>query len=636
MISLANAVLIRGQQVLLDDASLVIHKGQKIGIIGRNGSGKTSLFACLRGELTLDSGSLKIPDGLRMAYMRQEFSGSQRSALDFVVDGDGVFRATEAALQAAEAANDHAAITHLHSELDAMGAYDITTRAAQLLAGLGFSVPEFDKPVAAFSGGWRIRLNLAAALMSPSDLLMLDEPTNHLDLEATLWLEQWLVRYPGTLLVISHDRDFLDRIIDSVVSFESRRLYTYKGNFSAYEVQRAERLAQQQAMYDKQQRRRAEIEDFVRRFRYKATKARQAQSRLKELARMEAIALAHVDSPFEFGFPEPENLPDYLLTTRKLAIGFDTELVRDIDLTIQSVTRMGLLGFNGCGKSTLLKVLAGMLPPLRGEVSRSKVLKVGYFAQHQVDVLDLTASPLEVLQRLSPLQREQDLRDYLGGYDFVGARVQEKIGNFSGGEKARLALALVAWQRPNLLLLDEPSNHLDLEMRHALTVALQGFAGAIIMISHDRHLLSNTVDEFHAIRDGRLVPFDGDLKDYERWLQQVRAEAERKAQGQRPTAAPGETQTNRKQQRQLAAAQREQTADLRKQLRQIEKQMGALELELGQLNEQLADPVLYEDGNRRRLTGLLQRQGEVRQQLSAVEEQWLELGTTLEQAAASP
>ena len=635
MISLSNVMLMQGQQVLLEDASLVIHKGQKIGIIGRNGSGKTSLFSCLRGELALESGELKLPEGLRLAYMRQEFSGSDRNALDFVIDGDWLYRSTEAALQHAEAADDHDAITRLHGELDAMGAYDIRARAAQLLAGLGFKVEEFEKPVAAFSGGWRIRLNLAAALMCPSDLLMLDEPTNHLDLEATLWLEQWLIRYPGTLLVISHDRDFLDRIIDGVVSFEHRKLQSYRGNFSAYEIQRADRLAQQQAMYEKQQRRRAEIEDFVRRFRYKATKARQAQSRLKELARMEEIALAHVDSPFEFSFPAPENQPDYLISTRKLAVGFTHELVRDINLTVQSATRMGLLGFNGCGKSTLLKVLAGMLSPLGGEITRSRLLRVGYFAQHQIDVLQLDATPIEMLQKLRPQEREQELRDYLGGYDFMGDRVQEQIGNFSGGEKARLALALVAWQRPNLLLLDEPSNHLDLEMRHALTVALQGFEGAIIMISHDRHLLTNTVEEFHAIRDGRLVPFDGDLKDYERWLQQVRADSERKSPAPNPGNRIEEAPVNRKQQRQMAAAQRQQTAHLRKQLQQLEQRMAVLTRELQGLNDQLADPALYDEDNRRKLTGLLQQQGIARQQLGEVEEQWLELGTALEEAAAA-
>lgn len=631
MIVLSNAVLHRGPQVLLDQANLVIHGGRKFGIIGRNGSGKTSLLACLQGELTLDAGDLQIPDNLRMAWMRQEILDIDRSALAFVIDGDQVYRTLEQQLLQAEAEHDDLAITRLHSELDAIGAYDIGSRAQQLLSGLGFKVQDFDKPVSSYSGGWRIRLNLAAALMCPSDLLMLDEPTNHLDLEATVWLEQWLGRYRGTLLIISHDRDFLDRVIDGVVSFEGRKLVFYRGNFSAYEKQRAARLALQQAMYEKQQRRRSEIEDFVRRFRYKASKARQAQSRLKELQRMEEISAAHVDSPFQFEFPEPEQQPEFLLSLNKLIIGFDRPLVSGIELSIQGSSRIGLLGVNGCGKSTLLKVLAGQLPALGGELSRARGLRTGYFAQHQVDVMDLHASPLKLLQDLRPKQREQEIRDYLGGFDFQGDRVSEPMENFSGGEKARLALAAVCWQRPNLLLLDEPSNHLDLEMRHALTVALQGFSGAVIMVSHDRHLMSNTVDEFYLIRDGRLSRFDGDLKDYEKSLSRLPGSVQGKPAASQEAANAGD----KKLRRQQAAAQREQLAPQRKKLQQLEHQLAELNQQARNLHDQLADPRIYEPERKADLARLLQSQGETKSRIAGIEEQWLEASLALERTSGT-
>ncbi len=468
MISLTDATLMRGELVLLKQATLSIHHGQKIGVVGRNGSGKSSLFAALLGQLALDQGSVSMPEGTRCAHMRQETQASDRTAVDFVVDGDGEFRRIEAALASAEAAGDGAMIAHWHSEMDKIGAYDIRPRAMQLLSGLGFKSAQFDNPVSSFSGGWRIRLNLAAALMAPSDLLLLDEPTNHLDLEATLWLEQWLIRYQGTLLIISHDRSFLDNVIAYVVSVEQQKLTLYRGNYSSFEIQRAERLAQEQAMLEKQQRRVAEIEDFVRRFRAKATKARQAQSRLKELDRMQVIAPAHIDSPFYFEFPVPERLPNELLALDRVSVGYDAPLLSQIRLVIRDSTRIALLGFNGCGKSTLLRCIAGELAPLEGEVRRAKYLQVGYFAQHQVDVLDLSASPMLLIQRLDPQAREQAIRDFLGGFDFRGDRVTQTIAHFSGGEKARLALALVVYQKPNLLLLDEPTNHLDLDAVEAL------------------------------------------------------------------------------------------------------------------------------------------------------------------------
>ncbi|MDT8427860.1 MAG: ATP-binding cassette domain-containing protein [Pseudomonadales bacterium] len=631
MINLNDATLMRGEHILLDQTSLSIHKGQKIGIIGRNGSGKTSLFACLLGRLALDKGQLLMPEGLRCACMAQETAGLAISALTHVIDGDADYRRIEKTLAEAEARGDGHAIAEGHSELDRIDGYTIQTRARQLLAGLGFSPEQFEQPVSAFSGGWRIRLNLAAALMAPSDLLLLDEPTNHLDLEATLWLEQWLGRYQGTLLIISHDRSFLDKVIDHVVSFEGCKLVLYRGNYSAYELQRSARMALQQAQYEKQQRRRSEMEDFVRRFRAKATKAKQAQSRLKALDRMQEIAPAHVDSPFSFNFLPAEKTADELLALDQASIGFDQPLVSGIRLKLSNNSRIGLLGYNGSGKSTLLKTLSGGLPLLSGEYRQSKHLRIGYFAQHQVDVLDLQASPVSLIQRLDPRAREQNLRDFLGGFDFRGDRINQAIEVFSGGEKARLALALIVWQKPNLLLLDEPTNHLDLEMRHALTMALQAYEGALLIVSHDRHLLSNSVDEFYSIHQGRCTLFEGDLDDYERQLSTL---PEKTAPGGGQAQLKPAEQQGRKSQRQQSAAQRQQTASLRKEIAALEKRLDKLGRQLETLESRLADPTLYDAGNKQSLDELLQQQRLVRKELTAVEEQWLSHTETLESVSA--
>ncbi len=641
MISLNNARLMRAEHTLLDDTSLSIHKGQKIGVIGRNGTGKSSLFACLSGELALDQGELLMPADLRVAQMRQETAGSQRTAREYVMDGDADYRRLEAKLQAAEASGDNNAMARLHGEMDRIGGYDIQARAEQLLSGLGFSVDQFGKALAEFSGGWRIRLNLAAALMAPSDLLLLDEPTNHLDLEATLWLEQWLNRYQGTLLIISHDRSFLDKVIDHVISFDNRQLVMYRGNYSAYEVQRAERLAQQQAMAEKQLRRRAEIEDFVRRFRAKASKARQAQSRLKELHRMQDIAPAHIDSDTDFRFPPAERTADELLALDKAAIGFgNTALIENIRLRILSGTRIGLLGLNGSGKSTLLKTLSGQVPLIGGEMNTSRHLNTGYFAQHQVDVLDGRLSAMALMQQVDARAREQELRNFLGGFDFRGDRVNEPITHFSGGEKARLALALVAWKKPNLLLLDEPTNHLDMEMRHALTIALQAYEGAMMVVSHDRYLLDNTVDEFYVIHNGRFSEFDGTLDDYAQWLQKQQAADNNTAGNALPTAGNGNgtasrtpdtgNRADKKAQRQEAAARREQLAPLRKAARQLEQQMGRINERLADIEAIIADPVMYDEQKKAELADLLLEQGKLRRELEQVEERWLEAAEILE------
>lgn len=630
-------MIMRGSQILLRDVSLVLHKGQRTGVIGKNGCGKTSLFRVLDGELPVEEGELFIPANLRIASMAQETPGMGRSALEFVLDAHQEFRRLERAIQQAEEEGDDNKLAHLHSDFDAIDAYDINHRAETLLSGLGFSTDEFRKPVSNFSGGWRVRLNLAAALMCPSDLLLLDEPSNHLDLEATVWLEQWLQQYQGTLLMISHDRTFLDSVIDNVVSFEGKNLEIYKGNYSAYEKQKAERLALQQAMYDKQQRRRSEIESFVRRFRYKESRAKQAQSRLKELNRMQDIAPAHIDSDFRFQFPDPGTLPSYLLQLEKLAIGFDQPLVKNITLSIRSESRIGLLGFNGSGKSTLLKVLSGQLQSMDGEIIESKKLRIGYFAQHQVDELDPQASPMKLLQKVDERCTEQEIRNFLGGFDFRGTRVDEKIGIFSGGEKARLALAKIAWQKPNLLLLDEPTNHLDLEMVHALSVALQEFQGSMVIVSHDRHLLGNTVDEFYSIHKGVFSEFDGDLADYEKWLSQ-QAKLDTMSNFIQSEVVGVETldidaKLDKKEKRQQAAAMRQRLAPLRAKEKQLDRQMEKVGKRLKEMEEFLADESLYQESNKAKLAGLLQEQGELRSQQVASEQQWLEVQEEIEEFA---
>ena len=516
MIELQSIALQRGNKILLQDASLRIHTGEKTALVGANGSGKTSLFLLLQSRLQIDRGHIAIPAQWRIAHMAQEVAAGERSALDYVLDGDSELRRIEHELAVA---TDDDRLAHLYAELDAIDGYQAGRRAEQLLLGLGFPPDKWQASVSSFSGGWRIRLNLAQALMCPSDLLLLDEPTNHLDLDASLWLEQWLARYRGTLVLISHDRDFIDNTCEQIVHIENATLTRYRGNYSAFERQRAERLAQQQIAFEKQQERIAHVQSFIDRFRAKATKAKQAQSRIKELERMEMLVPAHVDSPFDFAFPKPDRFSDPLLNLSQATLGYtDKPLLQNINLSIHPGSRIGLLGANGAGKSTLLKSLAGALPLLSGERVTGEHLKLGYFTQHQLEALDLDASPALHIQRMSPQAREQEIRDFLGGFNFRGETALAPIRHSSGGEKARLALALIVWQKPNLLLLDEPTNHLDLEMCHALTVALQEFEGAVVVVSHDRHLLRNTVEELMLVSDGRVREFDGDLQDYSNWL----------------------------------------------------------------------------------------------------------------------
>ena len=508
---------------MLENVNLTVQPGQRVAIVGANGAGKSSLFKLLLGQLAAEQGGASLPGGCRIAHMAQEVEASARSARDFILDGDFELRRLERELAEAEARGDDHAIAHAHGELDLHEAWSAPRRAEALLRGLGFADSDAERPVSAFSGGWRIRLNLAQALMRPSDLLLLDEPTNHLDLDACLWLENWLRRYSGTLLFISHDRDFMDRVATHLVHFDQKKLVLYTGNYSAFEVQRSERLAQQQAGFERQQARIAEIQRFIDRFKAKATKAKQAQSRVKALERMERIAPAHVDSPFSFEFPMADKVSNPLLSIRHGVAGHgDTAILRDINVTLLPGSRIGLLGPNGAGKSTFMDALRGTGTLLAGERTCGEHLAIGYFAQHQLESLDLDASPFLHLQRLAPRASEQQVRNFLGGFDFHGDEALSPIRSFSGGEKARVALAIIAWQKPNLLLLDEPTNHLDLEMRQALTMALQNFDGAIVVVSHDRHLLRNTVDQFWLVSDGAVQEYDGDLEDYERWLAERR------------------------------------------------------------------------------------------------------------------
>jgi len=629
MLRLSGITLRRGGRPLLSGLDLILHSGWKCGLTGANGTGKSSLLALLRGELGADTGTVDLPAGWTIAHVAQETAASERSALDHALDGDAELRRIEHELEAAR--GDGLREAALLARLDAIDAWTAPARAARLLHGLGFAPGEELRPVASFSGGWRMRLNLAQALMCRSDLLLLDEPTNHLDLEAVLWLEEWLRAYPGTLIVISHDRDFLDRVVGHVLHIENESARLYRGNYSDFERARAAELERQQALAGSQQREAARLRAFVERFRAKASKARQAQSRLKLLERLPEIASAHVDSPFHFAFRAPDKLPSPLLTLDGVAAGYgETPVLQGVKLGLLPGDRVGLLGQNGAGKSTLIRLLAGELDLRAGQRVTARDLKVGYFAQHQLEQLRGTDSPLQHLTRLDPAAREQELRDFLGGFGFVGERVFEPVAPFSGGEKARLVLALLVWQRPNLLLLDEPTNHLDLEMRHALALALQDYEGALVVVSHDRYLLQSVTDRLVLVADGRAEPFDGDLDDYPAWL------AARRQQAQRPPERDLATTANRRDQRRQDAKRRRQLQPLKNRVQTLERDVTRLSEELATVRAALADPGLYHGGDKERLTRLLKDQGRVQQQLDEVETAWLEASETYEAACAAP
>jgi ATP-binding cassette subfamily F protein 3 len=639
MLRITNLVLARGAKRLLDGAGMTVHDGHRVGLIGANGSGKSSLFALLRGELVADAGNVELPAAWTIAHVRQETPDSALPASEFVLDGDAELRSIQRELAAAEAAHDadpHAggeALALLHHRFEAIGGYAAPSRAATLLSGLGFPAARHADPVASFSGGWRMRLNLAQALMCRSDLLLLDEPTNHLDLDAVLWLEDWLGRYPGTLLLITHDRDFLDGVVNGIVHIDQQKLKTYGGNYSQFERERAAQLALQQASYAKQQRQIAHLQSFVDRFRAKATKAKQAQSRIKALERMERIAAAHVDSPFEFTFAPAGLAARQLLRLEHVTLGYDTAppILAHLDWTLLAGERIGLLGPNGAGKSTLLKAIAGRLAPRSGERLTAQGLRIGYFAQHQVEQLRADESALWHLVRLDPAAREQELRDFLGGFDFRGDMASAPVGRFSGGEKARLTLALLVREKPNLLLLDEPTNHLDIEMREALAEALQDYDGALIVVAHDRHLLRATTDTLWLVADGRVAPFDGDLDDYREWVLGLRG----RGGGAEASAADGsDASPDRRAQKRAEAEARQKSYTRRKPLAErlgkVEAAIAEFAREKKEIEDWLSLPAAYSDENREVLKEKVARQGDLTWQLARLEAEWLELSEALE------
>ena len=632
MIQFKNLTLARGVKVLVEGASFQLHPGHKVGLTGANGAGKSSVFAMLRGELHTESGDLEMPPNWVIAHVAQETPALPDAAIEFVLDGDEELRSIERALVEAEANHEGEKIGELHARFSEIGGYAAKARAAELLHGLSFSDADLARPVSDFSGGWRVRLNLARALMCRSDLLLLDEPTNHLDLDAVIWLEGWLKDYRGTLVLISHDRDFLDSVIDHVLHIELQRLTLYRGGYSDFERQRAERLAQQQSLYERQQREVAHLQSYIDRFRAKATKARQAQSRIKALERMELISAAHVDSPFSFGFRGMRGAPDPLLVLDDASAGYNgIAVLKDIALTLRPGERLGLLGRNGAGKSTLIKLLAGNLNPLNGKRVEGKELNIGYFAQHQLEQLRPDESPLQHMLRLDPQTREQEHRSYLGGFDFRGDMANTPCGPFSGGEKSRLALALLIWTRPNLLLLDEPTNHLDLEMRHALTLALQEYDGGVVLVSHDRALLRATCDRFVLVADGAAQAFDGDLEDYRDWLANQRS-AEKAVEEK--SAENGTAKSTQKIDRAQSKAERQariaERRPLIKETEQLETSMANWQKEKSQLDERLADPELYAAADKTQLQSLLKRQAELTQSIEQAEERWLEIHEQLE------
>ena len=628
MLNFKNIALRRGARVLFANSSFTIHKGQKAGFTGANGAGKSSLFALIKNELHLDEGDFSMPPGLEIAHVAQETPAVSSSAIDYIMDGDRELRRLQQQLTIAETNHDGIKQAELHAALETIGGYTAQAKAARLMNGLGFKPEQEKNPVNSFSGGWRMRLNLAQALMCRSDVLLLDEPTNHLDLDAVIWLQDWLCKYDGTLLLISHDRDFLDTIADHIVHIEQNKVDVYTGNYSAFEKMRAEKLAQQQSAYLKQQREITHIQSFVDRFKAQATKARQAQSRIKALERMEVIAMAHVDSPFDFSFPNPGRMQNPLLKLDKVDIGYgQTKVIQGASLSISPGDRIGLLGPNGAGKSSLIKVLSGDMQPLSGTRLEAEGLNIGYFAQHQLEQLRLDESPLRHLQRIDQKATEKELRNFLGGFDFRGDKVIEAVKPFSGGEKARLVLALLVYKNPNLLLLDEPTNHLDLEMRHALSVALQDYQGAIILVSHDRHLLRTVTDQFLLVGEGKLQPFDGDLEDYRLWL------AERK-KGEEKTTDELNSTISRKDQRKQDADRRQKHKPLLDALKKAEIAVEKYHNEQRHLEFELAEPTLYSESEKDKLKKLLARKAEVDKALDAAETDWMAAEERLEAAKA--
>ncbi|WP_343683237.1 ATP-binding cassette domain-containing protein [Acinetobacter baylyi] len=638
MIQLDQFSVRRGGRVLFQKASMQLHPGWKIGLTGVNGAGKSTLFSALLGGIESDSGSLSRPNVWTVAHMAQEIKALNMKAIDFVLSGDEEYWTIQHQLEHPEQLSDNE-LADLYSRFDEINGYAAAAKASQLMAGLGFFEYQSQYDVASFSGGWRMRLNLARTLMSRSDLLLLDEPTNHLDLDAILWLEDWLKAYEGTLVLISHDRDFLDAITDHILHIENQQLTLYTGNYSTFETTRAERLAQQQQAFEKQQETRAHLQKYIDRFKAQATKARQAQSRIKQLERMQELAPAHVDTPFTFSFREPSKMSSPLLALEHADIGYgDKLIVTNVNLQITPTSRIGLLGMNGAGKSTLIKSLVGDLALLRGTRYASELLNIGYFAQHQMDALDGSASPMLQLSRIADKKiSEATLRAFLGSFGFSGERMDTPSESFSGGERARLALALIVWQRPNVLILDEPTNHLDLDMRHALTMALQDFEGAVVLVSHERQLIASVCDELILVHNGSSRDFDGDLHDYANWLRQARNDMMK--QGQQPTAPiqskveaqPVISKLDKEAQRKEAAKRREQTRPIRKNIEKCESQVERLQKRLAEIETLLGDSSLYDADRKNDLLKLMNEQSDSKQELEQAEEQMLELMMQLEE-----
>ena len=647
----------RGVKPLLDKVDLLLNPGDKIGLIGANGAGKSSLFGLLRGTLHADQGDLDYPASWRMAYVAQVSPALERAAIEYAIVGVVTLRKLEAELAQLEAEPESTEnglrMADIYAALADADAYTVHSRAEQLLTGLGFTQAQMHLPLTSFSGGWRMRLNLAQALMCPSDLLLLDEPTNHLDLDAIIWLEDWLKRYPGTLIVISHDRDFLDGVVNVIVHIDERKLKRYSGNYSAFERQRAEQIVLIQATIEKQNRQRAHLESFVRRFKAKASKARQAQSRMKMLEKMEELAPLRAAAEFSFEFREPENAPNPMLLMDGVNAGYplidehgdplgEKVIVSGIKFALQPGQRIGLLGVNGAGKSTLIKTLVGELPPLSGSITRGKGLSIGYFAQHQIEMLRPDESPIWHLAKIAPDAREQELRNFLGGFNFPGTMATSSIAPFSGGERARLALAMIVWQRPNLLLLDEPTNHLDLETREALTDALAQFEGTLIVVSHDRHLLRATTDQFIIVANGRLQDFDGDLDDYRDWLFQTKLgkgtellpvpkASTTAAPAALPVSAPA---PDRREQKRQEAEERQRLSALKKpietRIKRLDDQIARHNARKAQIDAQLASPSIYEHENKEQLKTLLTDQAYCTKELAQLEDEWLTQQAALE------
>lgn len=632
MIRIDQITLMRGTKILLEEASAEIQPGQSVGIIGRNGCGKSSLFALIRGDLQVDAGNINVTRTWEMVSVQQETPAVDMPALEYVIEGDTKVTKIKQQLAEAETNNDGEQIAHLHDLLAIEGGYDIESRAAIILQGLGFKQHELHNHVTAFSGGWRMRLNLARALICRSDLLLLDEPTNHLDLDAVIWLERWLKQYPGTLLLISHDRDFLDNTMTHILSFEQQGLQTYTGNYSSFEKQKAARLKLQQQQFDKQQTKIAHLQSFITRFKAKASKAKQAQSRVKQLARLEEVLPVQQENPFSFEFFEPEKSPNPLIKLEEVQTGYgDKVILKDIHLNLVPGSRLGLLGHNGAGKSTLVKLLASELPPIAGEYAVSQGVNVGYFAQHQAEKLNFEDSPLQHIQRLDKQTSEQQLRDYLGGFCFRGDEALAPVGPMSGGEKARLVLALIIYRKPNLLLLDEPTNHLDLEMRQALTFALQTYTGAVLLVSHDRYLLNAVCDDFYLVDQGQVEIFKGDLNDYQQWVMQSDKQA---FQQDTPTQSMPEKneKISRRDEKRLQAEFRQQTKELRDQVSKSEKEMHKLSSKLDALEQQLSDTELYTEENKAQLMSVLNEKSRLEGQKEDAEMLWFEAQEALETA----